>query len=457
MLFNSYGFIFVFLPVVLAGYFRITNCTLSSLWLLVSSLIFYSMLSVNYLPVLIISVCMNYFVSRRIESGHAKRLWLMLGIAFNFIMLGYFKFTGTLPPGISFFTFTQTAYIVCVFKGSAKTESFMKYSEYAAFFPYVISGPISDYRDIMPQLKDESKRRVNYDNLALGITLFILGLFKKVYIADGLAPVVNNLFANSGGLTFFEAWFAALSYSMQLYFDFSGYSDMAVAIALMFNIKLPVNFDSPYKSLSIIDFWRRWHISLGKWIRDYVYIPLGGSREGEVKKIRNVILAMLFTGLWHGVGFTFILWGLLHGLMLAVNHQWRRLNVKIPSLLSWFITFICVVSCWIIFRSESVNDAVNILAAMFDVRNIVLPEKLIRYAGFLKAYGITFGNFLMNNTAKNFAFLLVIFVMSVLFPNTNQIISRFKPRIIYAVLIFIIAVMSMMKFSGISDFLYFQF
>lgn len=457
MLFNSYGFIFVFLPVVLAGYFRITNCTLSSLWLLVSSLIFYSMLSVNYLPVLIISVCMNYFVSRKIESGHAKRFWLILGIAFNFIMLGYFKFMGTLPPGISFFTFTQTAYIVCVFRGSAKTESFMKYSEYAAFFPYVISGPISDYRDIMPQLNDESKRRINYDNLASGITLFILGLFKKVYIADGLAPAVNTLFANSGGLTFFEAWFAALSYSMQLYFDFSGYSDMAIAAALMMNINLPVNFDSPYKSLSMIDFWRRWHITLGKWIRDYIYIPLGGSREGELKKIFNVIIAMLFTGLWHGVGFTFIIWGLIHGLMLAVNHQWRRLNIKLPALLSWFITFMCVVLCWVLFRAESVEDAINIIGAMFDVKNIVLPYKFMKYLGFLEAYGLKFGKLVNNNAAEKVPYLVLFIIASLFAWNTQKIMTRFKPYIICVIIIFVIAAVSMMNFSGISDFLYFQF
>ena len=456
MLFNSYGFIFVFLPIVLAGYFRITNCTLSSVWLLVSSLIFYGMLSVNYLPVLIVSICVNYFVSRRIETGHAKKFWLILGIAFNFILLGYFKLTGTLPPGISFFTFTQTAYIVCVFRGSAKTESLMKYSEYASFFPYVISGPISDYRDVMPQLNDESKRIINYDNLASGITLFFLGLFKKVCIADFLAPVVNDLFANPDILTFIDAWFAALGYSMQLYFDFSGYSDMAIALALMMNIKLPVNFDSPYKSLSIIDFWRKWHITLGKWIRDYIYIPLGGSREGEAKKIRNVIIAMLFTGLWHGVGFTFVIWGLLHGFMLAVNHQWRRLNVKIPALLSWFITFMCIVSCWVVFRAESMNDAINILAAMFDVRNVVVPEKLAKYFGFLEAYGVTFGH-LMNNVGKKFPYLMLLVIITLFTRNTNQVVSRFKPRITYAFIVFILAVMSLINFSGISDFLYFQF
>ena len=454
MLFNSYGFIFVFLPVVLAGYFMFPS--LSSVWILVSSLIFYGMLSINHLPVLIASLCVNYIVSRKIELGNAKRFWLISGISFNFIMLGYFKFTGALPPGISFFTFTQTAYIVCVFRGNAKTESFMKYSEYALFFPYVISGPISDYRDVMPQLMNESNRIINYDNLASGITLFILGLFKKVYIADGLAPVVNNLFANPDALTFFDSWFAALGYSMQLYFDFSGYSDMAVALALMMNIKLPMNFDSPYKSLSIIDFWRRWHITLGRWIRDYIYIPLGGSREGELKKIRNVIIAMLFTGLWHGSGLTFILWGLIHGLMLAVNHQWRRLGVKLPAMLSWFITFMCVVSCWVVFRAESVEDAMKILASMFDVRNIVVPDKLIKYLGFLEACGVKFGN-IIKNVARNVPYLLISIIISLFALNTQQIISRFRPCITYAVLIVILAVMSLINFSGISDFLYFQF
>ncbi|MBQ7666131.1 MAG: MBOAT family protein [Synergistaceae bacterium] len=439
LLFNSYGFIFVFLPIVLAGYFMFPS--LSSLWLLVSSLIFYGMLSVNYLPVLIVSVCMNYFVSRKIESGHEKKFWLISGILFNFIVLGYFKFIGILPAGISFFTFTQTAYIVCVFKGSAKSDSFMNYSEYVSFFPYVVSGPISDYREIMPQLKDESNHRINYDNLASGITLFILGLFKKVYIADGIAPVVNTLFANPESLTFVDSWFAVLGYAMQLYFDFSGYSDMAIAAALMMNIKLPMNFDSPYKSLSIIDFWRRWHITLGRWIRDYIYIPLGGSREGELKKIRNVIIAMLFTGLWHGVGFTFIIWGAIHGLMLAVNHQWRRLGVKLPALLSWFITFICVVLCWVIFRAESIDDAMKIFSAMLNVENITATGQL---------------PFDLNGIISQMTTLLAI-IAALFFPNTNNIISRFKPKISYALIVFVLAVMSLMRFSGISDFLYFQF
>lgn len=455
MLFSTYEFIFVFLPIALTGYFTLSRQgrNFSALWLLASSLAFYGVNDAKSLPIFIISICVNYFVGRKIESGGAKKFWLISGLSFDFILLAYFKITGYLPLGVSFFTFTQSAYIINIYRGSAKTESLTKYAGYVSFFPHVISGPISDYRDIMPQLNDDSKLVPNWDNIAAGITLFILGLFKKVCIADMLAPTLNEIFAYVEALTFVEAWFAALGYGMQLYFDFSAYSDMAIGVALMFNIRLPQNFDSPYKSLCIIDFWRRWHITLGVWIRDYIYIPMGGSREGELKRTRNVITAMLFTGLWHGLGWTFILWGLLHGLMLAVNHQWRRLGVKLPVILSWALTFAGVIVCWVVFRAENLNDAGKILSAMLDIRHIVLPVGLAKYFGFLEAYGVSFGEFA---SGRKKVFLLVMCI-TILFPNTRQIIERFRPRPLYAVIAVVLAIISLVNFSGVSDFLYFQF
>ena len=291
--------------------------------------------------------------------------------------------------------------------------------------------------------------------MACGLTLFFLGLFKKVYIADTLAPIANNLFSNSSSLSFFEAWAASLSYSGQLYFDFSGYSDMAVALGLMFNKNLPLNFDSPYKSLSIIDFWRRWHMSLGTWIKNYIYIPLGGSRKGELKKIRNVISAMLFTGLWHGLGWTFIVWGAIHGVMLAINHQWRRFDIKIPKIIAWLITFICVSISWVIFRAENLNDAFNIIKAMLNFKNIVIPAKFSILLGFLKNYGVSFA-FVLINSLDILAIICSSLIM-LLCPNTQQIMKKFKPNYLWIVIIFIFAVISFTCFSGVSDFLYFNF
>ena len=391
MLFNSYEFIFIFLPVTLAGFFYVSklNKTFALLYLLVCSLIFYGSLDLYFLPLLICSVIVNYFIAVRIAASPRKIL-LISGIIFNFAVLFLFKSVNILPLGISFYTFTQSAYLIEVYRDANNQSSLLlEYANYVTLFPCITSGPITNYRDIKPQLANIFKP--DYNNLAKGLTLFFLGLFKKVYIADYLAHFVKDMFAEPEALSFIEAWTAALSYSFQLYFDFSGYSDMALALGLMLNINLPVNFDSPYKSTSIIDFWRRWHISLGKWIRDYIYIPLGGSREGELKKIRNVILAMLFTGIWHGMGLTFILWGAVHGILLAVNHQWRRLNIKLPAVISWPLTFICVIFCWIIFRAGSLDEALKMFFAMTDLNDITLPVSLAKYLGFLESYGVKFG------------------------------------------------------------------
>ncbi|MBQ7593461.1 MAG: MBOAT family protein [Synergistaceae bacterium] len=484
MLFNSYEFIYIFLPLTLVIFFTLANHNKHSalLILVISSLIFYGCLSLHYLPLLIVSVMVNYFVSVRISasgfswnwpgkkytsskssggSGNfssdeklstntsAKKFWLILGIVFNFALLGYFKVINSLPLGISFYTFTQTAHLVEVFRNSITTKSLLEYSGYVTFFPCITSGPIMNAKTFSLSYE------LDYENIARGITRFTLGLFKKVCIADLLAHTVNELFASAGFLTFIEAWAAAFGYGMQLYFDFSGYSDMAIGIGLMFGVSLPENFNSPYKSTSIIDFWRRWHISLGAWIRDYIYIPLGGSREGEFKKIRNVFIAMLFTGIWHGTGLTFIIWGLLHGVFLAVNHQWRRLNVKLPALISWLITFLCVTFAWVIFRAENLNEAGKIITAMLNVKNIMLPSRLAGYLGFLGAYGVSFGVFATG--LKMLALIPFAMIITFFFSNSKELTGNFKPGIVKLAIVFVLLVISFVNLSGISDFLYFQF
>ena len=246
-----------------------------------------------------------------------------------------------------------------------------------------------------------------------------------------------------------------MSYSMQLYFDFSGYSDMAVALGLIFDKNLPLNFDSPYKSLSIIDFWRRWHISLGTWVKNYIYIPLGGSREGEMKKIRNVILAMLFTGLWHGLGLTFIIWGAIHGFMLAINHQWRRLGIKIPKFLAWLITFICIVVCWVIFRADSFGNAFKIIESMFDFSNVAISAKFSTRVAFLKNYGFSFAKVIISD--RELRSIILATLVALLLPNSTQLMKRFKPGIIWLIFTLTLALMSLMQFSDVADFLYFKF
>lgn len=447
MLFNSYEFIFVFLPISLIIFFLTSK--LKPHWLVLSSLFFYCWWNVYYVPLLVASVCINYFISTRTTS----KFWLIIGVGINFVVLGICKCIGVLPLGISFFTFTQTAYLVNVYRGMAKPEGFVHYAEYVTFFGYITSGPIADYREMMPQFRRIGKP--NYDMLAKGITLFALGLFKKVYIADSIAPVVNLMFRQTEVLTFFEAWAAALGYSMQLYFDFSGYSDMAVAIGLMFGLRVPENFRSPYKSLSVIEFWRRWHMSLGVWVRDYVYIPLGGSRKGDLKRTRNVMLAMLFTGLWHGLGWTFVVWGVLHGVMLAVNHQWRRTGLRLPAAVSWGLTFGGVMLGWIVFRAKSLGEAGTIFRSMVGGNGIVLPVRLARYARIFEVLGIIFRT--GRSSYVNTKMIFIAVLISILCPNSKEIILRFKPNILWLLVLFMLIVMSFMEFSGVSDFLYFQF
>ena len=452
VIFSSFEFIFLFLPITLSIYFYLPQ-KFAALWLISASLFFYGTLSLQFLPLLILSVLVNWSLSRAISYFSPKKFGLSLGLAFNFGVLAYFKLKGTLPLGISFYTFTQAAYLVDVFRGKPAASGLTEYCAHVTFFGCITSGPIARLGETRPASS------LNYEAVAKGLTLFVLGLFKKVFIADALAKTVNVLFGASGMLTFFEAWLAAVAYAMQLYFDFSGYSDMAIGIGLMFGMRLPQNFDSPYKSLSVIDFWRRWHMSLGAWIRDYLYIPLGGSRHGELLRTRNVMLAMLCTGLWHGLGWTFVVWGALHGVLLAVNHWWREHGVRVPVLIAWGLTFGSVVMLWVVFRAESLDDAVKIWAAMFDVRRIALPAKLSVYLKFLKECGISFVNFvpLEYGFFKNSLYVFALMLWTIFAPNTRQVIESFRPSIKWFVVAVILSVISFMNFSGISDFLYFQF
>lgn len=394
MLFNSAAFLFLFLPVAWALFLFLKQSGLgrAALYLVgIASLIFYAMWDFHYLALLIGSIIFNFYVGNmQIKHGGGHKGLMALGVAANLLCLGYFKYAAffveninfilpealqiavphiILPLGISFFTFLQIAYLVDAYRGQAGKHSFIEYLSFVTFFPHLIAGPILNHKTIMPQFHALPHQPYDWHKMAMGLSLLAIGLFKKVVIADRLALYATPVFtaADQGNaITLADGWTGALAYTLQLYFDFSAYSDMAIGIGLMFGIRLPENFLSPYKATNIVDFWQRWHITLSSFLKNYLYIPLGGNRKGEARRYINLMLTMLLGGLWHGAGWTFVIWGGLHGAYLAINHAFRRFfpAIKIHAFIGWSITFLAVIIGWVFFRAESVSGALNILQAM---------------------------------------------------------------------------------------------
>ncbi len=484
MLFNSYAFIFCFLPITLIGFFSLTRLRLTQValaWLVIASLGFYSYWSIAYLPLLLISIGINYQVGKHISksdlgSKQAKNL-LWAGICFNLGLLAYYKYANffinsveqvlntnwsipqiILPLGISFYTFTQTAYLVDAYRGETKNYNFLTYSLFVTFFPHLIAGPILHHRDTIPQFYRLRNLVFSHKAMAVGVTWFTLGLFKKVIIADTVAPWVNPVFSNASAVSFLEAWVGAVSYTLQLYFDFSGYSDMAVGLGLMLNIQLPINFNSPYKATSIIDFWRRWHITLSNFLRDYLYIPLGGNRRGAVQRYINLLITMLLGGLWHGAGWTYLVWGGLHGLYLCINHGWRKLGKSLPKFLAWAITFIAVMISWVLFRSQTIHDAVELLGTMAGMKGLALTEGYQTSLQWLRAFGVKFQQSYPYMPSKDKLIILVgLMLWVILLPNTQQVMQWFQPKWWWAVGVSAIAFYCLLSLNKVSEFLYFQF
>lgn len=401
MIFNSYEFIFLFLPIVVIGYYFLIHLRLliaAKGLLIFASFFFYSWWNIAYLPLLLTSLFFNYVIGNSLNENIAhrvsKKFLLTFGVCANLFFLGYFKYADffitnvnttlnsqipllhlALPLGISFITFQKIAYLVDSYRGTTKEYNFYNYILFVSFFPQLIAGPIVHHAQIMPQFASKRNLIKQYDNLATGVFVFAIGLFKKVVLADTFAVIANSGFNAPHHLQFFEAWATSLSYTFQLYFDFSGYTDMAIGSALLFNIKLPLNFNSPYKALNIQDFWRRWHITLSNFLRDYIYIPLGGNRQGNLRMYGNLLATFIIGGFWHGAGWTFIFWGLLHGLALIAQRILHQLNIKMPMCIAWFITFNFVNLTWVFFRAKTWQDAVAIIRTMFDF-NTVLISKL---------------------------------------------------------------------------------
>ena len=446
MLFNSYEFIFLFLPVAAALYFLIGrwNHDLAALWLALASLFFYGYWNPAYLPLLLVSVAANFGVGRLIAASAAegpRRAVLIAGLAFDLGLLGYYKYAGFLaeavngilgtsvpvpeiylPLGISFFTFTQIAFLVDVYRRRAAEYRATHYLLFVTFFPHLVAGPILHHKEIMPQFSRPRTYRLSAANLAVGLSIFFIGLAKKTVIADGFSPFVAHVFdAAQRGTTpgLAEAWSGALGYTLQLYFDFSGYSDMAIGLARILGVKMPLNFLSPYKAADIIDFWRRWHMTLSRFLRDYLYIPLGGNRKGKSRRYLNLMITMALGGLWHGAGWTFAAWGTLHGLYLVVNHAWRsvrdRLDIGARSTgwtrsLARSVTFLAVVVGWVVFRADTLASASRVLAGMSGAAG--MAERLTPTHWTELHLRIVAG-------------LLIVWFA----PNTQQIMARYTPSL----------------------------
>lgn len=517
MLFNSAEFLFLYLPILLFVFFQVGKHShrLAATWLTAGSLFFYGWWNPIYLGLLLASIIFNFLLGYTIAKGsdigsrRRKRL-LVFGLVGNLALLGYYKYANffidtfnaalgaeygfaeiILPLGISFFTFTQIAFLVDAARGEAKEFDFIHYGLFVTYFPHLIAGPVLHHKEMMPQFRQSAVYRFNHEFFTVGLTVFALGLFKKVVLADGVAPYAAPVFAMAEAgesLHLFQAWGGALAYTLQLYFDFSGYSDMAIGLSYMIGVRLPLNFNSPYKAASITEFWRRWHMTLSRFLRDYLYIPLGGNRKGDARRYINLMATMLLGGLWHGAGWTFVIWGGLHGIYLVIHQAWLGLRKRLghdlaqsTSLGRVFgvgLTFVVVVIGWVFFRAQSFDGALAVLRAMFGFNGVTLPDaialRLGEVAPLLVKVGVVFtpgggGNFVMN-------YLWIVALLPIVFlaPNTQQIMVRFKPALDcphagqhnqfvwrpgrgWAVLMAVVLTAGLLSLAQPSEFLYFQF
>lgn len=481
MLLNSKVYILIFLPFVLLGYFafaRYRRPQVSSVWLLIASFVFYSYYSVKNLPIILLSIAVNIVISRLLLHKRAKA-YIVAGLAFNILYLSYFKYynfivdninilfdlalpkTQTeLPLGISFFCFTQIAYLVDCFRNAGRNNSLLYYTLFVSYFPHLLAGPIIHHSDVIPQFQKLKTKIFSSKNMSIGIFLFSIGLFKKVVIADSVSVWANYIFNQPSKATFVTAWAASLAYTLQIYFDFSGYTDMALGTSYMLNIKIPFNFNSPYKARNIKDFWLRWHITLSKFLKDYIYIPLGGSRKGLPATLYNIVVTFVICGIWHGAGWTYIVWGALHGIGSVVFRLFSSLKVHIPKHAAWLITLAFINFCWVFFRSSTLSDAFVFIKAMTLQGKIVMPIYLSHSLSFLSSCGVSFEYIDLPFQQQTFVFF-VLAVAIVLFPkNSIQLIEHFQPSLFSTSIVLCCLVCSFsILFSNTvpSQFIYFIF
>ncbi len=458
MLFTAPSFLFGFLPIIVVGSVLIglfKNEKLSIFYLIIGSLIFYGWWNFKLLPLLLFSVLLNFFIGQFLIKNRSKSL-LVFGVLSNLALIAVFKYldfsietfnflfsTGlstlniALPLAISFFTFQQIAYLSDVYSGKVSDQSFLKYTLFVTFFPQLIAGPIVHHSEIIPQFKKPQLFELNLHNIGIGMEIFTIGLFKKLFIADGIARYSDQIFgaaASGTSLSFFDAWGGTLAYTIQIYFDFSGYSDMAIGLAWIFGIKLPLNFASPYKASSIVDFWQRWHITLSRFLRDYLYIPLGGNRNGTGQRYTNILITMVLGGLWHGAAWTFVAWGLLHAIFIIINQSWRCLLIdqrwlSIQSFwlyksFSWLLTFWCITTGWIFFRADTFESGMLIFKGTLGLTGVSLPDSI--KSGPLENFMNNGSELLVHGDAFLWIFLFICIL--VFAPNTQQIMKPWNQR-----------------------------
>jgi D-alanyl-lipoteichoic acid acyltransferase DltB (MBOAT superfamily) len=470
MLFNSYEYLIYFLPLSLAAFFvlgRRASWAIGAL--VVASLVFYGWWNPVYLPLILASIAFNFAIGQWLRRAPDRaRAVLAFGIGANLLLLGVFKYTDfavrnaadltglplalphiVLPLGISFFTFTQIAYLVDVHRGKATEPSFLNYALFVSFFPHLLAGPILHHSEMMPQFASPSNKKPQPFHLAAGLFLLAIGLVKKVCIADPLAPVAAAGFDHPESISALAAWLAVLAYTLQIYFDFSGYTDMALGAARMFNIQMPVNFDSPYQSTDIREFWRRWHMTLSRFLREYLYIPLGGNRHGDARTAVNVMATFLLGGLWHGAAWTFVAWGALHGLGLVCLRAWERSGRRLPRPLAWALTFLFVMVTWVFFRASSLPAAGAMLQAMIGAHAAAEPwQDALRHALAPDA----------QSSPLAVAAVLVIGLAVVALPrNSNALALDFRPTWPRGAAITGGLVWSVLQLGKVTPFLYFNF
>ncbi|HZS30368.1 MAG TPA: MBOAT family protein [Gaiellaceae bacterium] len=466
MLFNSYVFLFAFLPPVLVGTWAIRVKNVRLLFLTLASWVFYAWWNWKFLPLMLSTTTVDYVAAlmiHRTEVARRRNLWLIGSLTVNLGLLGYFKYAGfflnslngigkaigapvglpdlkiLLPIGISFYTFNSMSYTIDVWRRRVTpTKHILEYTTFVALFPHLIAGPIVRFMDLQPQLQ-KPRLKLTSEAAGIGAYFFACGLVKKLLIADQLSPHVDLLFGNSHHLGIVNAWAAALGYSLQLYFDFSGYSDMAVGLAWLIGFRFPQNFNSPYKAVNVSDFWRRWHMSLSAWFRDYLFIPLGGSRRGARRTVANLVITMFLAGLWHGAAWTFVVWGLVHGLALGVHGVLKRAGLTPRSVVvNRVITFLYVIAAFVIFRAQNLHVAGAILSRMIGFGGVDSVANLQTYLP---------GRFIL---------LLVVLLLFVQFaPNTWEL--RIKPRLFYGLATGAAAAAAVMSIAVPHPFIYFQF
>ncbi len=514
MLFNSYSFLLIFLPITLIGFYVIAKWShgAAAAWLAFASFVFYGWWSTYYVVLLLLSIIFNYGVGRAIADNAGTllgRRLLVFGVSVDLCLLAYYKYADffvgnlnalggdfilpgiVLPIGISFFTFTQIAFLVDAYRGVAAEYRFTHYCLFVTYFPHLVAGPVLHHREMMPQFGEARTYSLHWENLAVGFTVFLIGLFKKTILADGIAEYVRPVFdaaENGVSISALDAWGGALAYTFQLYFDFSGYSDMAIGLSLLFGVRLPLNFSSPYKAVSIIDFWRRWHMTLSRFLRDYLYFSLGGNRKGVLRRYGNLLITMVLGGLWHGANWTFVVWGFLHGAYLLVNHAWRGLarwrllwllgRSRIGRFLGWALTFFAVVFAWVFFRAENLSQALSIVKGMAGMNGVVLPyrwqEKMGYVADWLIQQGVVFQHSATFGGGTQVNWIIICALIAWFAPNTQQIMASYRPALpaepefihgwwmwrpswFFLVSASLAGALSILSLTEISEFLYFQF